>query len=59
MTDGGRQSAFLQTPETPDMQMTDIPFATTDWSSVPSVRYEGTSGLAYWRTVQCGAIRVH
>jgi hypothetical protein len=40
------------------MQMTDIPFGTTDWSSVPFVRCEGTSGLAYWRTVQCGGIRV-
>ena len=38
--------------------MTDMPFATTDWSSVPSVRWEGTSGLAYWRTVQCGGSRV-
>jgi hypothetical protein len=40
------------------MQMTDIPFGTTDWSSVPFVRCEGTSGLAYWRTVQCDGIRV-
>ena len=38
--------------------MIDIPFGTTDWSSVPSVRREGTSGFAYWRTVQCGGIRV-
>ena len=40
------------------MHVTDIPFGTTDWSSVPSVRWEGTSGLAYWRTVQFGGIRV-
>ena len=40
------------------MHITDIPFGTTDWSSVPSVRWEGTSGVAYWRTVQFGGIRV-
>jgi quercetin dioxygenase-like cupin family protein len=40
------------------VQMTDIPFGTTDWSSVPSVRREGSSGFACWRTVQRGGIRV-
>ena len=40
------------------MHMKDIPFGTTHWSSVPSVRWEGTSGVAYWRTVQYGGIRV-
>jgi hypothetical protein len=38
--------------------MTDIPFGTTDWSSVPSAQQPGTSGLAVRRTVQCGDIRV-
>src|SRR5678815_4134021 len=38
--------------------MTDIPFATTDWSSVTPTERRGDSGLAYWRTVQCGVIRV-
>lgn len=40
------------------MHMSDIPFGTTDWSSVPTTEHTGTSGLASWRTVQCGAIRV-
>ena len=40
------------------MHMTDIPFGTIDWSSVPRTERTGISGLAYWRTVQCGAIRV-
>lgn len=40
------------------MQMTDIPFGTTDWSSVPAVRWEGASGFAHWRTMQCGGVRV-
>ena len=38
--------------------MTGIPFGTIDWSSVPRTEHKGASGLAYWRTVQCGAIRV-
>ena len=40
------------------MHITDIPFATIDWASVPAVRWEGASGLACWRTVRCGSIRV-
>jgi hypothetical protein len=40
------------------VHMTDIPFGTTDWSSVTPTERKGTSGLAYWRTVQCGGIRV-
>ena len=38
--------------------MTDIPFDTTDWSSVPRTEHQGASGLAAWRTRQCGDIRV-
>ena len=38
--------------------MADIPFGTTDWSSVPRTEHQGTAGLAYWRTRQFGAIRV-
>lgn len=40
------------------VHLTDIPFGTIDWSTVPRTEHKGTSGLAYWRTVQCGAIRV-
>jgi hypothetical protein len=40
------------------VHIADIPFGTIDWSSVPSTERKGTSGLALWRTVQCGAIRV-
>ena len=40
------------------MRMTDIAFGTTDWSSVTPVEHEGASGLAYWRTVQYGGIRM-
>ena len=40
------------------MQMTDIAFTTTDWSQVEATEHPGTSGTAYWRTRQFGAIRV-
>lgn len=40
------------------MEMSAIPFGTTDWSQVPRTEHKGESGLAYWRTRQFGSIRV-
>jgi len=40
------------------VHMTDIPFGITDWSSVPTTERRGLSGLALWRTIDCGGIRV-
>jgi hypothetical protein len=40
------------------MRITDIPFGTTDWSTVPAEEHKGVSGVAYWRTMQFGAVRV-
>jgi hypothetical protein len=40
------------------MRISDIPFATTDWSTVACVEHSGESGIAIWRTRQFGAIRV-
>jgi len=40
------------------MQMSGIPFGTTDWSQIERTEHKGESGLAYWRTQQFGAIRV-
>ena len=40
------------------MQMSDIPFGTTYWSAVPRTEHPGETGVAHWRTRQCGAIRV-
>jgi len=40
------------------MQMSDIPFGTTDWSSVARTEHRGETGLAYWRTREFGGIRV-
>jgi hypothetical protein len=40
------------------MHMTEIPFGTTDWSSIEATRHQGAAGVAHWRTQQFGAIRV-
>ncbi len=40
------------------MKMEGIPFGTTDWASVERTEHKGEAGMAYWRTVNLGAIRV-
>lgn len=40
------------------MQMTGIPFGTTDWSTIEPIEHKGERGVAYWRTQQFGNIRV-
>ena len=40
------------------MKISDIPFGTTDWSSVKRTEHPGESGTSYWRTRQFGDIRV-
>lgn len=40
------------------MEMSGIPFHTTDWSSVVPTAHPGDRGTAYWRTRTFGEIRV-
>jgi hypothetical protein len=40
------------------MFLQDIPFGTTDWSTVAATEHAGESGLASWRTRQFGSVRV-
>lgn len=40
------------------MQMTDIPFGTTDWSGVEQTLHPGETGTATWRTRHFSGIRV-
>jgi quercetin dioxygenase-like cupin family protein len=40
------------------MEMSGIPFGTTDWSRVEKTEHPGERGMAYWRTRGFGAIRV-
>jgi hypothetical protein len=40
------------------MHMKEIPFGTTDWSSVERTEHKGETGTAFWRTRDFGGIRV-
>ena len=40
------------------MQLTDIPFGTTDWSQLECTEHKGKTGVALWRTRHFGSVRV-
>lgn len=40
------------------MQMSNIPFGTTDWSTVEPTHHKGETGSATWRTRKFGDLRV-
>ncbi|HLD68813.1 MAG TPA: DHCW motif cupin fold protein [Pseudomonas sp.] len=40
------------------MQLTDIPFGTTDWAQIEPILHPGETGQAWWRTQQFGTLRV-
>src|SRR5437868_42539 len=40
------------------MRIENVPFQTTDWSSVPATEHRGEVGSAAWRTLEVGNIRV-
>jgi hypothetical protein len=40
------------------MKIQDVPFTTTDWSSIPATIHPGDPGTACWRTLEVGNIRV-
>ena len=40
------------------MLLTNIPFGTTEWSSIAPTEHPGESGTARWRTRQFGTVRV-
>lgn len=40
------------------VQISGIPFVTTDWSQLERTEHKGESGVAYWRTQTFGGIRV-
>ncbi len=35
-----------------------VPFMTTDWSKIPATEHRGEQGIAHWRTLEIGNIRV-
>ena len=40
------------------MQLSGIPFGTTDWSVIERTAHQGERGIAYWRTQVFGNVRV-
>lgn len=38
--------------------MSNIPFQTTDWSSIPKVEHTGETGTSFWQTVQYEGLRI-
>ena len=41
------------------MEMKNIPFATTDWTTVEAVEIKGETGTGYWKTREFDTINVH
>jgi len=40
------------------MQMSGIPFGTTDWAKIEATEHPGETGTAFWRTQRFGDLRV-
>jgi hypothetical protein len=40
------------------MHIEDVPFGVTDWAAVPATEHKGETGVAWWRTLEAGNIRV-
>ncbi len=40
------------------MQLNEIPFGITEWQKIPPSEHPGEVGMAWWRTLQFGDLRV-
>jgi quercetin dioxygenase-like cupin family protein len=40
------------------MNIENVPFNITDWKNVPAINHPGLKGMATWRTLEMGNIRV-
>ena len=40
------------------MRIENVPFCTTDWSQMPETKHPGETGVATWRTLELGNVRV-
>ncbi|MBI4917310.1 MAG: DHCW motif cupin fold protein [Acidobacteria bacterium] len=40
------------------MKIEGVPFGVTDWAAVPETVHAGATGVARWRTVQAGNVRI-
>jgi hypothetical protein len=42
----------------PIVKIENAPFQTTDWSKIAAVEHPGEQGVAHWRTIEVGNLRV-
>lgn len=40
------------------MKLPETPFTVTDWSQVPATEHPGETGVALWRTIELGDVRI-
>ncbi|MBV8652650.1 MAG: DHCW motif cupin fold protein [Alphaproteobacteria bacterium] len=40
------------------MQIPSFPFTVTDWAGIKATEHPGTTGMALWRTLEIGDVRV-
>jgi len=40
------------------MNINNIPFQITDWSKIPMTEHKGETGVAFWRTLKFGDLRI-
>jgi hypothetical protein len=40
------------------MKIQDVPFQFTDWNQIPPTEHPGETGMALWRTLEIGNLRV-
>ena len=40
------------------MKIENVPFMTTDWSQISPIEHKGETGLAIWKTLEIGNVRV-
>jgi hypothetical protein len=40
------------------MNPNNIPFQVTDWDTIPATEHKGETGVAYWKTIQYGDLRI-
>jgi quercetin dioxygenase-like cupin family protein len=40
------------------MKIENVPFCTVNWSKVPTTEHKGETGIAYWRTLEQGNLRI-
>ena len=40
------------------MKIPDLPFTVTDWANMPATEHPGETGMALWRTLNLGDIRI-